>query len=1688
MKTNWLRRVVALVMSFLMAVTMIPETVFAENATSIQPVSVHVYESTPGDVASEKYTLQAGRTNIPVVKYSANGNHVDVARFASDSRTPEMQVTVKEDINSVTVYPQRYYPQDVLSVSEDKHTLTFSMAEGLPYAIVMINGGPADQKGKPYLALINDPLETEVPDKSASNVLNFQEFSEKYLQEHPNDTEVGKKVVEAGTTSGGQAYGEGVTVASDAEQVRFPNKRALEADDLSAALQAALDEIYKEGSVYDTLYFPAGTYKYSGLEIRNRKGKAVNIYLEEGALLKNRIQECMQAMEPAIGIWDSENITISGRGIFDGNGVANYRKDRHDAKDSCHQGGVMIVRSSNIIFQDTYVRDAKQWNWESHGSKNCTLNNIKGLTPYPQPWVDGLDMASAQDLDINGAFTLGNDDCFASGHYNPSDGFTNTVPGFDEYNADYVLWDTEDSFNVSVKNTLGWSCAGGNGIRMGHNCYGHQMKNYTFDNVNSVNFQGGGRGITVQNNTGEYPRYESVIIKNSSFDTTRVGANAEIFGKDEQTIQEVVLENCYFNGASGTESKKFDFQNIENLTVKDLWVNGAKVSYTSDLNLNTSNISEFIFKNGDAVVENNHLPVITFPGSTIAAYAENPLVFCVKAEDEGDTLIYAADLGELAGKASFDAAAGRFRWTPSQEDIGKSYDVKFTVTDHTGKPVEAVVKLTVSSSKNSMQSYTVSEDAHIQSWKTEKTMNFGATLYLIAMNTKKGEMGENGSTNTSDATDGKMIFLKFDLSQMKEQKEAFDKAQLCLTYVTLRKDADKNKDDTLKVAVIEDDSWTEGTGDSKGNTNGGITWNTKPSFTIDASAVKTSDSYNLGAAYQDKPGSGFAVNGTRVTVDITGIVKKALDNNKEKLSLVVNEADGYEHYFVSKEGAGESGYNSATPDMAPSIQLNIPIAIDLEGPSELTLTEGYAAAETQSFALKGGSGPYHVTLSGNTGNGKITWDADTNQIKIAEGLAKGVYEVTVTSASSKDASVKKSMVFTLTVEELPVPTVTGVSVSPAQVNVKQGEEQIFAAEVTGENNPSKEVVWSVSGAVSSGTAITTEGKLTVGSDETAKILTVTAVSKADQEKSGTAIVTVIEKTVEPIEPVDPVKYTVSLDANGGEVSPKSMEVEKGKKIGALPTPTKTDCTFQGWYTAKENGETVTEETIVNGNMIIYAHWKMNQQTEDPKPPTEQQITDLNTKVAAAEELLDKLSNEEKEKLQPVINEMKELLKKENVTAKEIEEALSKLSAAVEAAENTIESVKYTVSLDANGGEVSPKSVEVEKGKKIGALPTPTKADCTFEGWYTAKENGEAVTKETIVNGNMTIYAQWEENQQTEEPKPPTEQQITELNTKVAAAEELMAKLSNEEKEKLQPVINEVKELLKKENVTAGEIEEALSRLVAAVEAAEKTIETDDEKPRLNQIFNGSNGLKYKITAYKGTVKNLAVNGATKQFTSLTVPATVNYKGENFKVTAIGDQALANQKKLKSIVIGKHVTSIGKKAFYNDKKLTKVTFKGTAVKKIGKDAFKGISKKAVFSMKKTFTYKNLKYKITKCTASLKQVTITGASKKFSSLSVPAVVKYNGMSFKVTAVNKKAFRNQSKLKSVTIGKNVKSIGSEAFSGCKKLAKIKFSGTAIKSIGKNAFKSIKKNAVFSMKKSKKAFYKKLLKKAKTKNFKVK
>ncbi|HIS51602.1 MAG TPA: InlB B-repeat-containing protein [Candidatus Onthomonas avicola] len=75
---------------------------------------------------------------------------------------------------------------------------------------------------------------------------------------------------------------------------------------------------------------------------------------------------------------------------------------------------------------------------------------------------------------------------------------------------------------------------------------------------------------------------------------------------------------------------------------------------------------------------------------------------------------------------------------------------------------------------------------------------------------------------------------------------------------------------------------------------------------------------------------------------------------------------------------------------------------------------------------------------------------------------------------------------------------------------------------------------------------------------------------------------------------------------------------------------------------------------------------------------------------------------------------------------------------------------YNLIFDANGGVCETESVEVANGVAIGELPVPTREYFTFEGWYTAAEDGDLVTSETAFSSgtDVTIYAHWAPNEYT----------------------------------------------------------------------------------------------------------------------------------------------------------------------------------------------------------------------------------------------------------------------------------------------------------------------------------------------------
>ena len=86
--------------------------------------------------------------------------------------------------------------------------------------------------------------------------------------------------------------------------------------------------------------------------------------------------------------------------------------------------------------------------------------------------------------------------------------------------------------------------------------------------------------------------------------------------------------------------------------------------------------------------------------------------------------------------------------------------------------------------------------------------------------------------------------------------------------------------------------------------------------------------------------------------------------------------------------------------------------------------------------------------------------------------------------------------------------------------------------------------------------------------------------------------------------------TVTFDTNGGTLASEDSTKAVGYGVevtyGELPTPTRQDYRFDGWFTEKDGGDPVDADTLVMQatDHTLYAHWTANQKTIHVDPQSE----------------------------------------------------------------------------------------------------------------------------------------------------------------------------------------------------------------------------------------------------------------------------------------------------------------------------------------------------------------------------------------------------------------------------------------------------------------------------------------------------
>ncbi|MBQ6163494.1 MAG: InlB B-repeat-containing protein, partial [Clostridia bacterium] len=73
-----------------------------------------------------------------------------------------------------------------------------------------------------------------------------------------------------------------------------------------------------------------------------------------------------------------------------------------------------------------------------------------------------------------------------------------------------------------------------------------------------------------------------------------------------------------------------------------------------------------------------------------------------------------------------------------------------------------------------------------------------------------------------------------------------------------------------------------------------------------------------------------------------------------------------------------------------------------------------------------------------------------------------------------------------------------------------------------------------------------------------------------------------------------VEFTVTFDANGGVCDESERTLHYGDTYGKLPVPERKYYTFDGWYTEKEGGTQIAENTEITEptDRTVYAHWTL----------------------------------------------------------------------------------------------------------------------------------------------------------------------------------------------------------------------------------------------------------------------------------------------------------------------------------------------------------------------------------------------------------------------------------------------------------------------------------------------------------------
>lgn len=170
------------------------------------------------------------------------------------------------------------------------------------------------------------------------------------------------------------------------------------------------------------VYVPAGTYLTGPIVLKSN----THLYLDSGAkilfsqniadypLVNSRWEGVdRQVYSPQIFGEDAVNITVSGRGVIDGQGEVWWKRFREKSLEYPRPRLISFNRSQNIVLEGLTLINSPAWTINPIECQNLTVDKVTIKNPADSPNTDGINPESCQNVHIANCHIDVGDDCIA---------------------------------------------------------------------------------------------------------------------------------------------------------------------------------------------------------------------------------------------------------------------------------------------------------------------------------------------------------------------------------------------------------------------------------------------------------------------------------------------------------------------------------------------------------------------------------------------------------------------------------------------------------------------------------------------------------------------------------------------------------------------------------------------------------------------------------------------------------------------------------------------------------------------------------------------------------------------------------------------------------------------------------------------------------------------------------------------------------------------------------------------------------------------------------------------------------------------------------------------------------------------------------------------------------------------------